>query len=51
MVKAPDAQPEQLGFAGVFLPTAVDVNGQLQSASPAALEPAVSMVAYAGTSA
>ncbi len=48
VVKAPDAQPEQLGFAGVFLPTAVDVNGQLQSASPAALEPAVSMIAYRG---
>ena len=48
VVKAPDAQPEQLGFAGVFLPTAVDVNGQLESAFPAALEPAVSMIAYRG---
>jgi cytochrome c biogenesis protein len=48
VVKAPDAQPDQLGFAGVFLPTAVDVNGQLQSASPAPLEPAVSMIAYRG---
>jgi cytochrome c biogenesis protein len=48
VVKAPDAQPDQLGFAGVFLPTAVDVNGQLQSAFPAALEPAVSMIAYRG---
>ncbi|HXP57685.1 MAG TPA: cytochrome c biogenesis protein ResB [Streptosporangiaceae bacterium] len=48
VVKAPDAKPEQLGFAGVFLPTAVDVNGQLQSAFPAALEPAVSMIAYRG---
>jgi cytochrome c biogenesis protein len=48
VVKAPDAQPEQLGFAGVFLPTAVDVNGQLESAFPAALEPAVSMLAYRG---
>src|SRR6201996_1057683 len=48
VVKAPDAKPEQLGFAGVFLPTAVDVNGQLHSAFPAALEPAVSMIAYRG---
>jgi cytochrome c biogenesis protein len=48
VVKAPDAKPEQLGFAGVFLPTAIDVNGQLESAFPAALEPAVSMIAYRG---
>jgi len=32
----------------VFLPTAVDLNGQLESAFPAALEPAVSMIAYRG---
>src|SRR6201995_1318563 len=48
VVKAPDAKPEQLGLAGVFLPPAVDVNGQLQSAFPAALEPAFSMIAYRG---
>jgi cytochrome c biogenesis protein len=48
VVKAPDAQPDQLGFAGVFLPTAIDVNGQLASAFPAALDPAVSMIAYRG---
>jgi cytochrome c biogenesis protein len=48
VVKAPDAKPEQLGFAGVFVPTAVNVNGQLESAFPAALEPAVSMIAYRG---
>ncbi len=48
VVKAPDAKPDELGFAGVFLPTAVDVNGQLESAFPAALEPAVSMIAYRG---
>src|SRR6201996_8817558 len=48
VVKAPDAQPDQLGFAGVFLPTVIDVNGQLESAFPAALEPAVSMIAYRG---
>jgi len=48
VVKAPDAKPQQLGFAGVFLPTAVDVNGQLESAFPAAYEPAVSMIPYSG---
>jgi len=47
-VKVPDADPEQLGFAGVFLPTAVDVNGQLESAFPAPLHPMVSLVSYAG---
>jgi cytochrome c biogenesis protein len=48
VVKVPDAQPEQLGFAGVFLPTAVDVDGQLQSAFPAPYQPAVSMIPYSG---
>jgi cytochrome c biogenesis protein len=48
VIKVPDARPTQLGFAGVFLPTAVDVGGRLQSAFPAALFPRVSLVAYAG---
>ncbi len=48
VVKAPDAKPQQLGFAGVFLPTAVDVDGQLESAFPAPYEPAVSMIPYSG---
>jgi cytochrome c biogenesis protein len=48
VVKVPDAHPDQLGFAGVFLPTAVDVNGQLQSAFPAPLNPRVSLVSYKG---
>jgi cytochrome c biogenesis protein len=48
VVKVPDARPTQLGFAGVFLPTEVAVDGQLQSAFPAALLPRVSLVAYAG---
>jgi cytochrome c biogenesis protein len=46
--EASDARPEQLGFAGVFLPTAVDVGGQLQSAFPAPYQPAVSMIPYSG---
>ncbi|HXP21164.1 MAG TPA: cytochrome c biogenesis protein ResB [Streptosporangiaceae bacterium] len=48
VIKVPDASPEQLGFAGVFLPTAVDVGGRLASAFPAALFPRVSLVSYAG---
>ena len=48
VVKVPDAQPQQLGFAGVFLPTVIDVNGQLQSAFPAPYNPAVSLIAYGG---
>ncbi|MGE5136568.1 MAG: cytochrome c biogenesis protein ResB [Gemmatimonadota bacterium] len=48
VIKVPDARPQQLGFAGVFLPTAIDVNGKLNSAFPAADNPAVSLVSYAG---
>ena len=47
-IKVPDAQPQQLGFIGVFLPTAVDAGGQLQSRFPAPLNPVVSLVSYAG---
>ena len=49
VIKVPDARPRQLGFAGVFLPTAVDAGGKLGSAFPAPLNPAVSLVSYAGT--
>ncbi len=48
VVKVPDAQPEQLGFTGVFVPTAVDVGGTLESVFPAADNPVVSLIAYAG---
>ena len=48
VVKVSGAQPEQLGFSGVFVPTAVEVNGVLESAFPAADNPAVSLIAYAG---
>jgi cytochrome c biogenesis protein len=48
VIKVPDASPDQLGFAGVFLPTAVDQDGRLSSVFPAALDPRVSLVAYAG---
>ncbi len=49
VVKVPDAQPEPLGFTGIFVPTAVDVGGTLESAFPAADNPAVSLIAYAGS--
>jgi cytochrome c biogenesis protein len=48
VLKVPGAQPEQLGFTGVFVPTAVDVGGTLESVFPAADNPAVSLIAYAG---
>jgi cytochrome c biogenesis protein len=48
VVKVPDAQPQQLGFIGVFLPTAVDQGGRLSSAFPAPFNPVVSLVSYAG---
>ena len=49
VVKVPDAQPEQLGFSGVFVPTAIDVGGTLASVFPAADRPVVSLLAYGGT--
>jgi cytochrome c biogenesis protein len=48
VVKVPDAEPGQLGFAGVFLPSAVDAGGRLESAFPAALNPRVSLVGFTG---
>jgi cytochrome c biogenesis protein len=48
VVKVPDAQPDQLGFTGVFVPTAVDVGGTIESVFPAADHPVVSLIAYAG---
>jgi cytochrome c biogenesis protein len=48
VVKVPGAQPEQLGFLGVFVPTAWNVGGTLESVFPAPDSPAVSLIAYAG---
>jgi cytochrome c biogenesis protein len=47
-VKVPDADPQELGFVGVFLPSAQDVHGQLVSVFPSPQNPVVSLVAYAG---
>ncbi len=48
VIKVPDAKPDQLGFAGVFLPTAIDDGGTLESVFPAALNPRVSLISYQG---
>ncbi len=48
VIKAPDAEPDQLGFAGVFLPSADDVGGRLTSVFPAPINPEVSLVAFTG---
>jgi cytochrome c biogenesis protein len=48
VVKVPDASPSQLGFMGVFVPTAVAADGTLFSAFPAAKNPAVSLIGYTG---
>jgi cytochrome c biogenesis protein len=48
VVKVPDATPTQLGFAGVFLPSAEAQGGRLVSGFPAALRPEVSLITYGG---
>ena len=49
VVKVPDAQPQQLGFKGVFTPTTVaDSGGRVGSTSPALTRPALTLVAYRG---
>lgn len=49
VVKAPDAQPEQLGFRGIFLPTAaLDPQRGPISTFPAPDDPAVFLSAFAG---
>lgn len=49
VIKAPDAQPTQLGFEGLFLPTAaVDAQTGPFSTFPAALDPQLLLNAYTG---
>jgi cytochrome c biogenesis protein len=48
VIKVPDARPSQLGFAGVFLPSAVNAGGTLESAFPAALNPRLSLIGFSG---
>jgi cytochrome c biogenesis protein len=49
VVKAPGtATGTDLGFMGVFVPTAISVSGTLESIFPAADNPAVSLIGYTG---
>jgi cytochrome c biogenesis protein len=48
VVKAPGAQPQQIGLQGIFLPTAqIDANG-MRSLFPDALSPAMALTGYVG---
>ena len=47
VVKAPDAQPKQLAFAGFFTPTTMPDRGPI-SVFPAAVNPSVTLLAYKG---
>jgi cytochrome c biogenesis protein len=48
VVKAPGAQPQQIGLQGIFLPTAqIDPDG-MRSLFPDALNPALAFTAYVG---
>ena len=48
VVKLPDAQPEQLGFEGMFYPTFASNGRDPFSAFPDALRPVVSLFGYSG---
>lgn len=49
VIKAPDAQPEQLGFVGLFLPSAHDTgDGLAVSVDPELYNPQLHLNAYAG---
>ncbi|MGO1181726.1 MAG: cytochrome c biogenesis protein ResB [Micrococcaceae bacterium] len=49
VIKAPDAQPDQLGFVGFFLPTAVEgEDGVAYSADPDAFNPELGLNSYFG---
>ncbi|MGH3447725.1 MAG: cytochrome c biogenesis protein ResB [Nocardioidaceae bacterium] len=49
VIKAPDAQPTQLGFEGYFFPTAaMSKQGRPYSAFPGPKNPVLSLVAYRG---
>jgi cytochrome c biogenesis protein len=49
VIKVPDAQPDQLGFIGLFWPTAVpNSQGKVVSAFPAAWNPQVALFAFKG---
>jgi cytochrome c biogenesis protein len=48
VIKAPDAQPDQLAFEGYFFPTASLCDGEPCSSFPGADNPVLSLIAYHG---
>jgi len=48
VIKVPDAEPDQLAFLGVFLPTTVKTKNGLASAYPGALNPTVTLLSFKG---
>ncbi len=48
VVKAPGAQPQQIGLQGIFLPTAQLGPDGMRSIFPDALDPAMALTAYVG---
>ncbi|WP_102157333.1 cytochrome c biogenesis protein ResB [Zhihengliuella halotolerans] len=48
VLKVPDAQPEQLGFVGLFLPTAGEANGVGISLDPSPALPQLQLNSYTG---
>ncbi|MET1035086.1 MAG: cytochrome c biogenesis protein ResB [Arthrobacter sp.] len=48
VLKAPDARPDQLGFVGLFLPTAGVANGIGISMDPSPAEPQLQLNSYVG---
>jgi cytochrome c biogenesis protein len=48
VIKAPDAQPAQLGFEGLFYPTFVNLEGDPVTVMPDDKNPTLSMLVYTG---
>ncbi|MEH3033394.1 MAG: cytochrome c biogenesis protein ResB [Aeromicrobium erythreum] len=50
VIKVPDAKPQQLGFQGFFLPTAVSTGDEAASVSafPGAVNPLIGLFVYRG---
>jgi cytochrome c biogenesis protein len=48
VLKVPEAQPEQLGFDGLFFPSYAKIDGDPRTVFPDALNPTISMLAYRG---
>jgi cytochrome c biogenesis protein len=48
VIKAPDAQPAQLGFEGLFYPSYVKIDGDPYTAMPDDKNPTLSMLVYSG---